>query len=673
MKAYGWLIAVVLLALAAPLAAQPGVTVDYCTYLGGAERELIWDAEVAGSRLLLGGYSSSPDYPTTPGVWRESMPPSIYGDGTITVLDLQSHAVLASSYVGGDKHDVIHSVCTDGEGNIYVAGQTSSTDLPGTEGSYQPHAGFEMAGFVVSMTRDLSQIRWLTHVDSPCWSDWDDDYVEAVAHSPDGHLYVTGYITRYDCISWDHQLADTLGQTYLLKLDDNDGSLVWMVNVGTMAVHAIDCFPNGDVLLGGSSSGNVPVSGTAFQTTPRGGRDHYLAAIHQDGTFAWGTYVGGMGGEAQLSAKVIGPGRLCFAGISNSADYPVTSTSWGMEHFGNDDLVVGVLGQEGKTLEWCGYLGGSLGDGYDVGHGIGLAVDDGGHLYMFTSTESPDLPVTPDAYQSQQEGTRINGVMASLDVDDGDLRWLSYFGGPELIVGNAAAAYPGGLAVTGFAVMWDGATHGLPATSDALSDTLTGASDGFVAFLGMDGIVPTLVQSSHLTWDTGTAVLHWRISGETTALRAEVVTAGSVRELPLQREPDGAWIARDDQACAAGPSPRTYRLVLPGENRWTELWRREVTPECAAAGPLRLVARLLGGGAVELRLRSPRAGVARVALYDLAGRRVAELPERTVPAGESVWEWDGRTAGGGRAPAGRYLARCVVAGRAVTAAVTLVR
>ena len=210
-------------------------------------------------------------------------------------------------------------------------------------------------------------------------------------------------------------------------------------------------------------------------------------------------------------------------------------------------------------------------------------------------------------------------------------------------------------------------------TGDALRDSLNGSSDGYLTFLGVDDIVPTQLQSADLTWDAGTAVLRWRLADDAAPLRAEVGTAAGARELPVQQEPDGAWTARDDRACAEGTAPRTYRLVLPGENRWTVLWRREVTPECAASGPLRLAGRLLGGGAVELRLRSPQAGPARLAIYDLAGRRVAALPERTVPAGESVWEWDGRTAAGARAPAGRYLARCTVGGRVVAAAVTLVR
>ncbi len=54
-----------------------------------------------------------------------------------------------------------------------------------------------------------------------------------------------------------------------------------------------------------------------------------------------------------------------------------------------------------------------------------------------------------------------------------------------------------------------------------------------------------------------------------------------------------------------------------------------------------------------------------VAVFDVAGRRVATLLRETLPAGSHTVAWDGRTANGGIAPAGLY--RCVLtaaAGRA---------
>jgi flagellar hook assembly protein FlgD len=44
-------------------------------------------------------------------------------------------------------------------------------------------------------------------------------------------------------------------------------------------------------------------------------------------------------------------------------------------------------------------------------------------------------------------------------------------------------------------------------------------------------------------------------------------------------------------------------------------------------------------------------------IYDTAGRRVASLVDRTLPAGEHALRWDGRTEAGVAAPSGLYFVR----------------
>ena len=61
-------------------------------------------------------------------------------------------------------------------------------------------------------------------------------------------------------------------------------------------------------------------------------------------------------------------------------------------------------------------------------------------------------------------------------------------------------------------------------------------------------------------------------------------------------------------------------------------------------------------GSVELGFRLPRAGRARVGIFDAEGRRVATLPPIDRPAGEWQVRWDGRDAGGRHLPAGMYFA-----------------
>lgn len=62
-------------------------------------------------------------------------------------------------------------------------------------------------------------------------------------------------------------------------------------------------------------------------------------------------------------------------------------------------------------------------------------------------------------------------------------------------------------------------------------------------------------------------------------------------------------------------------------------------------------------GSTSLRLALAREGQAKVAVYDLVGRRVRTLVTGLQPAGERMLVWDGRDDGGREVPAGLYLVR----------------
>ncbi|HTR97127.1 MAG TPA: PQQ-dependent sugar dehydrogenase, partial [Candidatus Acidoferrales bacterium] len=81
------------------------------------------------------------------------------------------------------------------------------------------------------------------------------------------------------------------------------------------------------------------------------------------------------------------------------------------------------------------------------------------------------------------------------------------------------------------------------------------------------------------------------------------------------------------------------------------------------AGALRLAAGPNPfGSATALSFVLPAAGPARLALYDLGGRRVQTLYDGAAPAGETRIEWNGRDAGGRRVAPGLYVARLEASG-----------
>jgi hypothetical protein len=79
------------------------------------------------------------------------------------------------------------------------------------------------------------------------------------------------------------------------------------------------------------------------------------------------------------------------------------------------------------------------------------------------------------------------------------------------------------------------------------------------------------------------------------------------------------------------------------------------------------------GGGVAFRFRLPAEGDARLALCDLAGRRVRVLASGWHSAGAHEARWDGRDAAGAIAPAGVYFARLEWGGQSVARRFALVK
>ena len=52
-------------------------------------------------------------------------------------LSAQGSYLSYSTYLGGDGEDIVHAVATDSSGNVYLAGETTSSNFPVTAGAFQ--------------------------------------------------------------------------------------------------------------------------------------------------------------------------------------------------------------------------------------------------------------------------------------------------------------------------------------------------------------------------------------------------------------------------------------------------------------------------------------------------------------------------------------------------------
>jgi len=110
----------------------------YSTYLGGAGDDSGYGIALDGSGdAYLAGYTSSPNFPTTAGVFQTTFGGGRF-DAFVTKLNPAGSAPLIySTYLGGSGEDAAQGIAVDGLLNAYVTGYTGSTSFPTTPGAFQ--------------------------------------------------------------------------------------------------------------------------------------------------------------------------------------------------------------------------------------------------------------------------------------------------------------------------------------------------------------------------------------------------------------------------------------------------------------------------------------------------------------------------------------------------------
>ncbi len=127
----------------------------YCTYIGGSGTDFYGGnlAVDAGGNVYFAGMTTSPDFPVTANALSRSFKGGSTNerggtDGFLAKLNSAGTALEYATYLGGSGDDYARSVAVDRDGNVWVAGETSSTDFSTTTDAFcrSPKGGTD--GFV---------------------------------------------------------------------------------------------------------------------------------------------------------------------------------------------------------------------------------------------------------------------------------------------------------------------------------------------------------------------------------------------------------------------------------------------------------------------------------------------------------------------------------------------
>ncbi len=207
---------------------------------------------------------------------------------------------------------------------------------------------------------------------------------------------------------------------------------------------------------GGNFLGEFPATEGAYQTSWGGIWD--LAIIKYDSAGSnveYATYLGGSGSEVPISMIMNSKEELLIYGVTNSADFPTTSSAYqkifnggpsiatilGTEFTNGSDAFVVKLSPDGSALRGATYFGGSANDGLLTRQGAltrnygdeqrgEIFIDDNDNVLVVGTTSSRDLfddMSIPSFDRNGKGGT--DAFVVQFNADLNGLSWGGYIGG----------------------------------------------------------------------------------------------------------------------------------------------------------------------------------------------------------------------------------------------------
>lgn len=386
--------------------AKGGMLRDWATYYGGSAADDINTIVCnKNNNLYIGGGTSS----TTDIASTSSHQGSNGGSSDGFVAMFNSAGVRQwGTYYGGSGTDVVNAVAVDNSGNVFIAGNTSSTNGTSiaTSGAYQTTAA---KGFFAKFSASGAR-QWGTYYG---FNTGNNTFIDAAACDSAGNVYIAGSTDAQAQITstGSHQSGYGGGayDGFVVKFSGS-GARQWGSYYGGSGIDFIrgiscDRFENLYITGYTNSTSGIASTGT-HQSGISGGNDGFLARINATTCQRiWGTYIGGTGDEIVHDVYAGADRAIYISGGSNSTSGIATAGNHQTVYGGNNAIQAGegdgFLAKFGFTglREWGTYYGGDSDEYYmKVAYG-------GGKLYVGGTTNSPDAIATANGFLNFLSGT----------------------------------------------------------------------------------------------------------------------------------------------------------------------------------------------------------------------------------------------------------------------------
>lgn len=369
----------------------------WATYFGG-KRGDFGTAIVTTSTndIFVSGFSFSTNFTTTAGAHQTTNA----GDYDAFLLKFTSGgSLLFSTLFGGAGGEFARSVTLDHNGDVYLAGSTSSTTgiaLGGWQNTFGGNNDEFLAKF--SATGVLT---WSTYLGGS-----GEDYCRDVSVDGNNNVYIAGYSNSSNGIAY-----NAFDSTWQSNYDctfakyTSSGTLLWATYYGGNGednANGVDFDSDNNAYFAVQTGTGTGLGFNGFQMSNGGSTDMMLVKFTPSGNRVWATYYGGFWEDMAKAVQ-----------IENDAVYVVGhAMSAGLGFNGYENMISGYRDgiacrfDTAGALIWATYAGGFFDE-----FGRSLAVVDPYTLYWGGKTFSYDFHSTYGSYQVAYGGGIADGFL----------------------------------------------------------------------------------------------------------------------------------------------------------------------------------------------------------------------------------------------------------------------
>jgi hypothetical protein len=324
------------------------------TYLGGGEGDIANALAIhpTTGEIYVAGWTTSPGFPGTDGGAQRSISSYHIPDAFVARLNKELTRILQSTYLGGSGRDwakalAIHPIT----GEVYVAGETESSNFPGTTvGAQEAHGGGDYDVFVARLNSNLTRLVQSTYLGGN-----GNDQANALAiHPITGEVYVAGETesSNFPGTNGGAQAIHGGGRkdAFVARLNQGLTRILQSTYLGGSdydLVHAIVIYPKtGEIYVaGGTHSADFPNTTDGAQRSSGGDSDAFVARLNQGLTrILQSTYLGGSDEDVALTIAIHPKtGDVYVAGKTKSTNFPKTAGGTQVDKRGSTDAFIARL------------------------------------------------------------------------------------------------------------------------------------------------------------------------------------------------------------------------------------------------------------------------------------------------------------------------------------------